>query len=53
VLGVYNLFYSQACEPGADLLALLKSVGELLGMALHNARLEAKTCAPRCCTNAS
>jgi two-component system nitrate/nitrite sensor histidine kinase NarX len=40
VLGVYNLFYSQACEPGADLLALLKSVGELLGMALYNARLE-------------
>lgn len=40
VLGVYNLFYSQACEPGEDLLALLKSVGELLGMALHNARLE-------------
>jgi len=40
VLGVYNLFYSQACQPGEDLLALLKSVGELLGMALHNARLE-------------
>lgn len=40
VLGVYNLFYSQTREPGEDVLALLKSVGELLGMALHNARLE-------------
>lgn len=42
VLGVYNLFYSQAREPGEDVLALLKSVGELLGLALHNARLESE-----------
>lgn len=39
---MYNLFYSQAREPGEDVLALLKSVGELLGLALHNARLESE-----------
>jgi two-component system nitrate/nitrite sensor histidine kinase NarX len=40
VLGVYNLFYEGDSEPGADVLALLKSVGDLLGLALENARLE-------------
>ena len=40
-LGVYNLFFAQACEPPtADLLQILRSVGELLGLALNNARLE-------------
>lgn len=42
VLGVYNLFYTHAREPGADVQALLKSIGELLGLALHNAQLESE-----------
>lgn len=42
VLGVYNLFYARGDEPAPDVLALLKSVGELLGLALDNARLEAE-----------
>jgi two-component system nitrate/nitrite sensor histidine kinase NarX len=42
VLGVYNLFFA-GCNPPSDaVLALLKSVGELLGLALDNARLEAE-----------
>lgn len=40
VLGVYNLFFAGASEPSADVLAILRSVGELLGLALNNARLE-------------
>jgi two-component system nitrate/nitrite sensor histidine kinase NarX len=43
VLGVYNLFFAGADEPGADVLAILRSVGELLGLALNNARLEQET----------
>jgi two-component system nitrate/nitrite sensor histidine kinase NarX len=39
-LGVYNLFYEGGREPGPDVLALLKSVGDLLGLALENARLQ-------------
>jgi two-component system, NarL family, nitrate/nitrite sensor histidine kinase NarX len=40
-LGVYNLFYDAgAGEPSAGTLAMLKSIGELLGLALNNARLE-------------
>jgi two-component system, NarL family, nitrate/nitrite sensor histidine kinase NarX len=42
VLGVYNLFFASGGEPTPEVLALLKSVGELLGLALHNARLEAE-----------
>ena len=42
VLGVYNLFFNAQQEPSSDVLALLKSVGELLGLALDNARLEAE-----------
>ena len=42
VLGVYNLFFNAQQEPSSDVLALLKSVGELLGLALYNARLEAE-----------
>jgi two-component system nitrate/nitrite sensor histidine kinase NarX len=52
VLGVYNLFFHQVAEPGRG-AGTAATVGELLGLALHNARLEARTCAPRCCTNAS
>ncbi|MDP2004742.1 MAG: histidine kinase [Rubrivivax sp.] len=40
VLGVYNLFFAGTEAPGADVQALLRSVGELLGLALNNARLE-------------
>lgn len=40
-LGVYNLFFdAQAAEPSAATLGMLKSIGELLGLALNNARLE-------------
>jgi len=42
VLGVYNLFFTGGDEPAADVQALLKSVGDLLGLALENARLEAE-----------
>ena len=40
VLGVYSLFFSRGGEPEPAVLAVLKSVGELLGLALNNARLE-------------
>ena len=40
LLGVYNLFFYTDAEPGPDILPVLRSIGELLGLALHNARLE-------------
>ena len=40
VLGVYNLFFERDEPPAADVAAVLKSVGELLGLALHDANLE-------------
>jgi two-component system, NarL family, nitrate/nitrite sensor histidine kinase NarX len=40
VLGVYNLFFSGTDEPVPAVQAMLRSVGELLGLALNNARLE-------------
>jgi two-component system nitrate/nitrite sensor histidine kinase NarX len=40
VLGVCNLLFASADEPSAEVIALLRSVGELLGLALNNARLE-------------
>lgn len=43
VLGVYNLFFADDAEPPAPVMALLRSVGELLGLALDNARLEAES----------
>ena len=39
-LGVYNLFFAHDREPSADVREILQSVGELLGLALNNARLE-------------
>lgn len=39
VLGLVNLFFDHGREPPADVLALLKTAGELLGLALENARL--------------
>jgi two-component system nitrate/nitrite sensor histidine kinase NarX len=43
VLGIYNLFFEAQPTLNADATALLKSVGELLGLALHNALLERET----------
>jgi two-component system nitrate/nitrite sensor histidine kinase NarX len=40
VHGVYNLFFAQGDAPRPEVLALLKTAGELLGLALNNARLE-------------
>lgn len=42
VLGIYNLFFEHGQEPSPAVLALLRSVGELLGLALDNHRLEAE-----------
>ena len=40
-LGVLNLFFDDnSTEPGGDVVALLKTIAELLGLALDNARLE-------------
>jgi len=40
ILGVYNLFFTGTTEPAPEILAILKSIGEMLGLALNNARLE-------------
>ena len=40
VHGIYNLFFAHGDEPAPEVLAVLKSAGELLGLALNNARLE-------------
>ncbi|MDP1900575.1 MAG: GAF domain-containing protein [Rubrivivax sp.] len=40
VLGVCNLLFASEQEPPPEVIALLRSVGELLGLALNNARLE-------------
>lgn len=40
VLGVYNLFFAPGREPSAAVRAILNLIGELLGLALNNARLE-------------
>jgi two-component system, NarL family, nitrate/nitrite sensor histidine kinase NarX len=42
LLGICNLFFDRGAVPPPEVGALLKSVGELLGLALHNARLEAE-----------
>lgn len=42
-LGVCNLFFAEGVEPSAQVMAVLRSVGELLGLALDNARLEAES----------
>lgn len=43
VLGVYNLFYAQGVEPSAEIRGVLKTIGELIGLAMNNAALEAET----------
>jgi two-component system nitrate/nitrite sensor histidine kinase NarX len=40
VLGVYNLFFADDVAVAEQTIALFKTIGELLGLALHNARLE-------------
>jgi two-component system nitrate/nitrite sensor histidine kinase NarX len=42
VLGVYNLFFADDRQPGPETAALLRAIGELLGLALDNLRLEAE-----------
>jgi len=42
VLGVYNLFFDATQVPSDDVRSVLRSIGELLGLALHNARLESE-----------
>ena len=42
VLGVYNLFFDQAKGPSPKVRGMLRSIGDLLGLALDNARLEAE-----------
>lgn len=40
VLGICTLFFDQGSELSAEIEAVLRSIGELLGLALHNAQLE-------------
>lgn len=40
VLGLYSLFFAGDVSLSDELASLLKAVGELLGLALHNAQLE-------------
>jgi two-component system nitrate/nitrite sensor histidine kinase NarX len=42
VLGVYNLFFDQAKGPSPKVRGMLRSIGDLLGLALDNARLESE-----------
>jgi two-component system nitrate/nitrite sensor histidine kinase NarX len=42
VLGVYNLFFMSDEQPAPEVSILLRSIGELLGLALDNLRLEAE-----------
>nr|MBP9150214.1 hypothetical protein [Rhodoferax sp.] len=40
ILGIYNLFFEDAVQPSAETETMLRLIGQLLGLALHNARLE-------------
>jgi two-component system nitrate/nitrite sensor histidine kinase NarX len=40
VLGIYTLFFDRTVDVSPEIEAVLRSIGELLGLALHNARLE-------------
>ncbi len=40
ILGIYNLFFESNTKIDASMQTLLRSVGQLLGLALHNARIE-------------
>lgn len=43
VLGLYNLYFADGVEPPPNVMPLLRSLGDLLGLALDNARLEAES----------
>lgn len=43
VQGVYNLFYAAGAEPAPEIRGVLKTIGELIGLAMNNAALEAET----------
>lgn len=43
VLGLFNLYFDTAHEPSAELERLLRSIGDVLALALDNARLERET----------
>lgn len=45
LLGLYNLFFDTEAELGEEVQTVLRAIGELLGLALHNARLERETLA--------
>lgn len=40
ILGIYNLFFDSEGELSPEVSAVLRSIGELLGLALYNDRLE-------------
>ena len=40
MLGIYNLFFETSTPPDAGVQSVLRAVGDLLGLALDNARLE-------------
>jgi len=40
ILGIYNLFFESTSRIDASLQTLLRLVGQLLGLTLHNARIE-------------
>ena len=40
VLGIYNLFFSEHVELSAETETMLRLIGQMLGLALHNAQLE-------------
>ena len=40
ILGIYNLFFDTTSQIGAPVQNLLRLVGQLLGLTLHNARIE-------------
>jgi two-component system nitrate/nitrite sensor histidine kinase NarX len=40
ILGIYNLFFEDAVQLSAETETMLRLIGQLLGLALHNARLE-------------
>lgn len=42
LLGIYNLFFDHGESPPPAVVALLRTIGELLGLALENHRLEAE-----------
>jgi len=40
ILGIYNLFFESSCRIDASVQTLLRLLGQLLGLTLHNARIE-------------